>query len=68
VLQLSVWCVTGWGRDGDVCWSYRYGVLQGAGETVLCAAVTVVVCYSGGETVMCVVVTGMVCYRVGERR
>jgi hypothetical protein len=55
VLQLPLWCVAAWGdggKCGDVCCSYRYGVLE-CGETegnvVMCAAVTVMVCYSVGK-------------------
>jgi len=55
VVQLALWFVTGWGRGR---------------EMVMCAVVSVMVCYRLGrrrEMVMCGAVSVMVCYRMGER-
>ena len=54
-MQLVLWFVTGWG------WGR---------EMVMCAAVSVMVCYSvgvRGEMVLCGAVSVMVRYRVEER-
>jgi len=55
VLHLVLCFVTGWGRGR---------------EMVICAAVSVMVCYGVGERrelVMCCAVSVMVCYRARER-
>jgi hypothetical protein len=41
-------CYSLW-RDGDMCCSYHCGLLHGGGETVMCAAVTIVACYTVEE-------------------